>query len=57
MKKAKAPPIKHPMTAARGVLAAIHRAWKSIAAKFPTAKIMKVAQFQKIALGKGDRAA
>lgn len=56
MKKVKHPPSKHPSEAPRGVLLAIQRAWKSSAATFPNAKIKIVAQFHKMAFGKGDKA-
>ena len=44
-------PMMHPQRAPEGVLAAMHLAWKSSAAMFPTPKIKMVAQFQKMALG------
>jgi hypothetical protein len=51
MMKVTNPPIMQPQVAIEGVLAAMQRAWKSKAAKFPNARMKIVAQFQKIALG------
>ena len=53
IKKVKHPPIKHPSVAVRGLMAAMHRTWKSRAAKLPNPKMIIVAQFQKMALGNG----
>jgi hypothetical protein len=45
IKRVKAPAIKQAYRAVFGDLAAIHRDWKSRAAKFPNPKIKIVAQF------------
>ena len=45
----------HPTRASMGERAAMHRAWKSSAARFPKPRMKMVAQFQKMALGKGVR--
>jgi hypothetical protein len=45
IKRVKAPAIKHAYRAVLGDLAAIHRDWKSSAAKFPNPNIKIVAQF------------
>ena len=51
MTKVASPPIMQPQVAIEGVFAAMQRAWKSKADKFPNARMKIVAQFQKIALG------
>ena len=43
----------HPIRAVLGPLLAMHRAWKSNAAKFPKPRMKMVAQLKKIAFGKG----
>jgi hypothetical protein len=52
-KKVKRPPSRQPYVAMDGVLAAIQRAWKSKAARFPRPRMKIVAQFHIIAFGKG----
>lgn len=52
-KKVKMPPMIHPWAAIDGVLAAMQRAWKSRADRFPMARMKIVAQFQKIEFGNG----
>ena len=47
------PPRMHPIRASMGLFAAMQRAWKSSAARLPKPRMKMVAQFQKMALGKG----
>ena len=54
-KKVKQPPMMHPIRASMGLFAAMQRAWKSSAARLPKPRMKMVAQFQKMALGKGVR--
>lgn len=49
--KVTTPPMMQPQRATEGDLAAMQRAWKSKAAKFPNARMKMVAQFQKMELG------